>query len=125
MNRLFDMTVTQLRFVGIVCAVTLVCAGYLFMRTHTRPSNSLLFGSGTVESLPDSLEYIGIFVLDPNTAPADSLELIKGIGLVLAGRIVHFRKEQKFESVEDIMKVNGIGPKTFERIKPYLRVRTK
>ena len=67
--------------------------------------------------------FTGVFVLDPNTAPADSLELLPGIGKVLADRIVAYRQHRKFETEIDITDVNGIGPKLYERIKPYLKVR--
>ena len=67
--------------------------------------------------------YVGTFVLDPNTAPADSLELLPGIGRVLADRIVEYRKEHRFDTEIDITSVRGIGPKMYERLKPFLRVR--
>jgi competence protein ComEA len=58
-----------------------------------------------------------------NTAPADSLELIPGIGPVYAERIAGYRtKHGKFKSVKDLAKVKGIGPKTMKEIEKYLTV---
>ena len=68
-------------------------------------------------------KFTGVFQLDPNYAPADSLELIPGIGPVLADRIVAYRQHYRFETEIDITNVNGIGPKKFERIRAYLKVR--
>lgn len=67
--------------------------------------------------------FTGVFVIDPNTAPADSLELLPGIGLILADRIVEYRKNHQFNKAVDLTSVNGIGAKTFEKLRPYLRIR--
>lgn len=59
-----------------------------------------------------------------NTATVAQLDTLQGIGPVLAQRIVDFReKEGRFERIEDIMKVSGIGPKVYENIKDSITVR--
>lgn len=65
----------------------------------------------------------GTFVLDPNTAPVDSLELLPGIGKILADRIVEYRQRHPFEREVDITEVHGIGPKLYEKIQPYLCIK--
>ena len=67
-------------------------------------------------------QYTGVFLLDPNTAPVDSLELLPGIGRVLADRIVEYRQHHQFAREVDLTEVKGIGPKMFERLRPYLRI---
>jgi comEA protein len=63
----------------------------------------------------------GSFKINLNTAPADSLELIPGIGPVYAERIAGYReKHGKFKSIKDLTRVNGIGPKTLKEIEKYL-----
>ena len=53
-----------------------------------------------------------------NTASADELKEMKGIGEKKAAAIIEFREINGiFEQPEDLMKVPGIGPKTFEAIK--------
>ncbi len=120
MNRFFDFTNRQLKFVGFLSALLIIQAGYLFVRNNVIPTNP-----------PESFEvfigenekiYTGIFVLDPNTAPADSLELLPGVGKVIADRIIAYRLEKPFEQAIDITEVKGIGPKVYEKIKPYLKV---
>lgn len=60
--------------------------------------------------------------LDVNAATVEELERLPGIGSVTAGRIVHFRTENgPFGSVEELIDVKGIGPKTLSDIRPYLR----
>jgi competence protein ComEA len=67
--------------------------------------------------------YRPLLVLDINGAPADSLELIPGIGPVLAERIIAFRREHgPFAAVESLEQVRGFGPAAVEKIKPYLMV---
>jgi len=58
-----------------------------------------------------------------NRASVKDYESLDGIGPVLAQRIVSFRKiNGPFVAIEDLMKVPGIGPKTFEKFKAKLRV---
>lgn len=59
-----------------------------------------------------------------NTAEKADLAAIRGIGLLMAERIVEFRvKHGRFERIEDITKVSGIKKKKFENIKRYLTVK--
>ncbi|PID28055.1 MAG: hypothetical protein CSB55_06775 [Candidatus Cloacimonadota bacterium] len=64
-----------------------------------------------------SVEKLNIKI-NINTAGADELTLLEGIGLEKAKRIEEFRKTSgKFTAKEDIMKVKGIGKRTYEKIK--------
>ena len=62
------------------------------------------------------------FSIDPNHSPADSLELLPGIGPVLAARIVAFRTGHRFDSLADLRQVAGINDKLLESLSPYLRI---
>jgi competence protein ComEA len=55
--------------------------------------------------------------LNPNTAARDKLMLLPGIGEVTANRIIEARP---FTKAEDLLNVEGIGPKTLERLRPFL-----
>jgi competence protein ComEA len=63
-------------------------------------------------------------LLDLNAASAAELEALPGIGPVLAARIVEYRQTHgRFQHVEDLQEVEGIGPRLLERLRPLLRVR--
>ncbi len=57
-----------------------------------------------------------------NTATLEELLTIPGIGETKAEAILEYRETQKFQSIEDIQKVNGIGSSTFEKIKDSIMV---
>ncbi len=62
--------------------------------------------------------------IDLNSASAYQLELLPGIGPILSLRIINHRETKgKFQKIEDVMKVSGIGPKTFEKIKDLITVK--
>ena len=61
---------------------------------------------------------ISAFALDINTASAEEFIKIKGIGVKKAERIISYRKEHgKFNSVEELKNVKGIGEKILAVIK--------
>ncbi len=61
--------------------------------------------------------------LDINRATAAELERLPGIGPTLARRIVEWRETRgPFRSVEDLLQVPGIGPKTLEGIRDKITV---
>lgn len=58
-----------------------------------------------------------------NTASAEQLTQLSGIGPALAERIVDFREHNgAFLNIQDIMLVRGIGVKMFEAIKDQITV---
>ena len=61
-------------------------------------------------------------ILDPNTATLDSLQLLPGVGPVLAGRIAAAREGGTiFRQPSDLLAVKGIGPASLARLAPFLR----
>jgi competence ComEA-like helix-hairpin-helix protein len=59
--------------------------------------------------------------LDPNTAPADELMRLRGVGPALARRIVEDRTENgRYRTRGDLTRVPGIGERTIETLGPHL-----
>jgi len=70
-------------------------------------------------------ELLSIYAskLNINTATAQELKALPGIGPVIAQRIIEYRNEHgDFKSVEEIKNVPGIGEKRFEKIKDLITV---
>jgi len=63
--------------------------------------------------------------VDLNAARRAELMQLPGIGPSLADKIEeHRRTAGRFRSVDDLMKVKGIGPATLERVRPFVVVKT-
>ena len=61
--------------------------------------------------------------VDLNTADSAALETVPGIGKSLSQRILTFReKNGPFQSVDDLLKVQGVGEKSIQKLRPYLTV---
>ena len=64
-----------------------------------------------------------VFPIDINTADAETLTALPGIGAVLAERIVAYRLENgNFAAVEGLRNVEGIGEKRMEAILDLITV---
>ena len=58
-----------------------------------------------------------------NSATAEQLTTLPGVGEKLAARIVEYRqKSGGFKSVQELMNVQGVGEKNFQKIQGYLSV---
>lgn len=59
-----------------------------------------------------------------NTASQTELETLPGIGPATSSKIISYREENgKFESIEELKEVSGIGDSKFENIKEFICVK--
>jgi len=76
-----------------------------------------------VHAAPASEKQASQVVVNVNKATADELEGVKGIGPMLAARILDYREANgPFRSLEDLIGVPGIGQAKLEKIKGQLTV---
>ena len=73
----------------------------------------------TSEQTPDTVQ----FPINLNTATAEELIAVPGIGEVTAGKILEYRAQiGRFESVDELLEVKGIGEKKLASMREYLSV---
>ena len=73
--------------------------------------------TGVVE---DTVNRVGV---DLNTASPSLLKYVAGVSSKVAGNIVSTREEKgKFNSRKELLKVKGLGPKTYQQCAGFLRI---
>jgi competence protein ComEA len=103
---------------GLLSFVALILLGVYWVRLSN-------WGTRTVEieRLPARQSE---FRIDANSATWVEWGQIQGIGDGLARRIVADREQNgPFQSVDDLARVKGIGPKTLEHLRPWVHVSTE
>ncbi len=99
--------------VGVIVAVCLVAIATYWIYRGANRGRTLEF---------EHLEPIPVeFRMDINQAEWPELTLLPRVSETLARRIVRSRLEfGPFRDNDDLLRVSGIGPKSLERIRPYL-----
>ena len=58
-----------------------------------------------------------------NTADAEELQRLPGVGPAMSARILAYRTQAHgFRSVDELQEVSGIGPKKFTKIAPFVKL---
>ncbi len=61
--------------------------------------------------------------INVNVATIDTLVTVPGIGPKTAESILAYRNQNgKFSAIEDLLEVKGIGKKSLKKIRPYLTI---
>jgi competence protein ComEA len=80
-------------------------------------------GAGTLPAAPGASPSGGATLVNVNTATAEELDTLPGIGEVLAAEIIAYREEQgPFSAVDQLVDVSGIGEVTLEEIRDLVTV---
>src|SRR6478735_2054860 len=84
----------------------------------------VLLGACDEKSTPQQSPPSTIAPLDLNAATEKQLEALPAIGAKHARSIIASRNARggHFDSVDQLLKIDGIGPKTVEEIRPYVFV---
>lgn len=123
---------------GIFLAFVFFSLGFFFARTRmgspvilSRPQSLQLQEPSAVTeptasepaAAADSDDRESPSVLDLNTATAEQLDTLPGIGPVLAQRIVIYRTDHGgFRTIDELTEVEGIGLKRLEQLRPHLTI---
>ncbi len=106
-------------FIAVLCSTLLFC----FLLTNS-------YAQDTATGLSDLADKAGSMVnsgdsaapLDINSASADMLAKIPGIGPQLSEAITAYRDSNgKFSGIQDLLKVDGIDAGLLEKVKPFLK----
>ena len=109
----------------LAAAVWFAVAGVVMAADKTTGStkSDSTMKSDTKASTKDSAPKAGALMVNINTANADELKALKGIGDTRAKDIIDYRtKNGNFKSVDDLEKVKGIGPGTMKQIRNNITV---
>lgn len=60
--------------------------------------------------------------VDLNSASKDELMSLNGVGSAKAEAIIEYRKHSKFNTINDLKRVKGFGPKVFDKLKDDIEV---
>lgn len=91
----------------------------ILQETTSRATEPTIQQVTTTENVTEATSSTAMnSLVNINTASAKELQSLEGIGEVKAARIIEYRETYgKFSSTRDILKVSGIGEKTYEKIK--------
>ncbi len=108
-----DWTLGPARWVAVAILAIASIAGLVWsIRTHQRIEHA--------QTLDPARR------IDLNRARASELELLPGIGPALARAIVEDRTARgRFATIDDLQRVDGIGPRTVVRVRPFVVIESQ
>ena len=91
---------------------------------NEKVENYIISGNNTsIDNDNETQEEVKETIININTADESELDTLPGIGPSIAKKIITYRNENgKFNTIEDIKNVSGIGDAKFEEIKKYITV---
>lgn len=112
--------------------VTIVFCAFLYglflgrlgpFQSNTLSGNAITAAQQYQHLNSESTEVFANGKLNINTATAEDLTLLPGIGETLADRIIAYRESNgQFTTTEDLLNVKGIGSAGFTKIAEYITV---
>lgn len=97
----------------------------VFIGRRTTDGDILIHTSSSVRSATiDETEVKPSGLININTADAEQLQELPGVGPAMAEEIIAYREEHgDFKTKRDLLNVKGIGEKTYEELKSMITVK--
>lgn len=108
--------------IALTASVMIFCCGFLVGYSKNKTTINITTSdvsaeNSSAESLPSSA------LININTAGAEELELLPGIGPALSAAIIEYRNTNgDFNTIEDIMNVKGISLMVYRSIESLITV---
>ena len=106
-------------------AAVLTDGAQIVIGTIDAPAGEIRAGSAAIPAAGDgaSAGSAPSALVNLNTATAAELDTLPGVGPVTAGAILAWRDQHgRFTTTEELLEVDGIGPKTYAQIEPHVTV---
>lgn len=117
-----DLGLSKGEKLAVLLTALLLAAAVVFLCTWESGAGRYSL-SAMPEPTPAPTPVPTPLLVDLNTATAQELDQLPGIGEVLSERIVAYRTENgPFQTIEEIMDVDGIGESVFADLSPYITV---
>ncbi len=98
----------------------LACAATAATLTVSSPAHATpLAGSPVMSLLAPELDG----QVNLNTANQAQLDLLPGIGPAMAQKIIDYRASKPFTETVQLIRIKGIGRKTFDKLKPLVSIK--
>ena len=106
-------------FLLVIASLLLGLVLGLSLKSHRLEEIRITSTTRTVSDLPEEITLL----VNINTASPEQLSALPGIGEGFARSIIEYRETNgSFESVEELLKVDGIGHSRLEAILDYVTV---
>ncbi|WP_199288043.1 ComEA family DNA-binding protein [Culicoidibacter larvae] len=119
----------------IIAVVALVIIGSCWQMFQNDSSSNLVQASTSIDSVSNTGDSkdtkatnsnnqvtVQSRKININTASSSELQKIPGVGPAKAQLIVEYRQNKRFESIDELLNISGIGPKTFEKLRDHVTV---
>ena len=131
-NKFLDKTTLM---ITVICIMVISVTGVIFLKIENENKSTIIKAdeSKIIEETIDSAkendslyeneydaETFGL--ININTATKEELMLLENIGEKTADAIIEYRAQHTFKTPRDIVKVYGIGEKTYEKLEDKICV---
>ncbi len=100
----------------VLCVICITITGIILLKLESANNSRIMRAEDPLEVTQQKI------MININTATKSELMLLENIGAKKADDIIAYRESNPFKKPEDLMKVSGIGTKTFEKIKDFICV---